>query len=393
MKRIDALSPYDVVIAVTYYSPYVSGLTEVARIEAEELAQRGHRVAVVTTAHKPELPTRERRLGVDVYRCPVRWSVGRGLLAPSFTPTVLRLSRSAETLHLHAPMLEAGLCARLARRHTRVVLTHHIDLWLPPTWISPLSVMAANLSTAAAIRASHTIVVNSRDQADGSRFRRLLRRSDTRDVPAPCTDRRGGEPRFREGAGIHYGFLGRIVEDKGLGFLLEAFAAVSDPESRLLLGGEYADVAGGGALPQLKSRIEADPRVHVLGPLHGSAIEDFYASIDVFTLPSLAESFGIAQAEAIMLGIPSITTDLPGGRYPVTWSGLGRVVPVNDRPSLTRALIEVPAQFSPEVRTAAAIRATAEFGTPRFIADHEHILELGASQPRTSDLKTEVSPT
>lgn len=369
-------TPYDVVIAVSYYAPYVSGLTEVARIEAEGLAASGYRVAVVTTQHDKELPQREDRAGVDVYRCPVLLRVGRGALAPAYTRTVVRLAKRARTLHLHAPMLECGAIAALATRHTRVVLTHHIDLWVPRTLLSPLAVAATNASTAIAMKKADLVIVNSDDQAHGSRLWPRIEAAAWQAIPAPCADRRSGSAAYRTSPGPHYGFLGRIVEDKGLKFLIDAFARHTDPDARLLIGGESVDVAGGSTMSELERSIAADPRIHVLGMLRGRQLDDFYASIDVFTLPSIAESFGIVQAEAIMTGRPSITTDIPGGRYPVAWSGLGALVQPGDVDGLAAALREQPSAHSPHAREQAARRARDAFGVDEFLRKHRDALGL-----------------
>ena len=40
--RARSTSTYDVVVGLTYYAPYVSGVTEAARVVAEGLAARGH---------------------------------------------------------------------------------------------------------------------------------------------------------------------------------------------------------------------------------------------------------------------------------------------------------------------------------------------------------------
>ncbi|MEH1016514.1 glycosyltransferase family 4 protein [Micromonospora sp. CPCC 206060] len=80
-----------------------------------------------------------------------------------------------------------------------------------------------------------------------------------------------------------------------------------------------------------------------LGELRGQEINDFYASIDVFALPSVAESFGIVQAEAMMCGVPSVTTDLPGGRYPVLATRFGTLVPPRDPEALHRGILELAA--------------------------------------------------
>jgi P4 family phage/plasmid primase-like protien len=106
----------DVLMVLNYYAPYVSGLTESARHLAEELVRRGRRVAVVTARHRRSLPAFERINGVDVTRCTVLARVSKGTVSPSFPAVAARLARRARIVHLHTPMLEAGLIARLAGR-------------------------------------------------------------------------------------------------------------------------------------------------------------------------------------------------------------------------------------------------------------------------------------
>jgi glycosyltransferase involved in cell wall biosynthesis len=352
---------YDVCIAVNYYAPYVSGLTEVARIVAEGLAARGWQVAVVATRHDPALPLRERLGGVDVYRCPVVASIGRGLVSPSFAGTVRRLSRRSRVLHLHLPMLEAGIITGLRRLKVPVVSTYHIDLWLPPGPVARAATAAVGVSSAITLRRSAAVVVNSDDQAEHSRMWPSLRTARRFPIAAPCLDRRGGSPVYRQTSGPHIGFLGRIVPDKGLPYLISAFSQITDPDARLLVGGDYLTVAGGSVIDEIRQAAQRDARISILGLLRGQEIADFYASIDVFALPSIAESFGIAQAEAMMCGVPSVTTDLPGGRYPVIATGMGAVVPPRDPVALRDALLET-LSWDAAVRKDGAERARDLFG-------------------------------
>lgn len=349
---------YDLCVAVNYYSPYVSGLTEVARVVAEGLAGRGWRVAVVACRHDAALPRTEQLNGVDVYRVPVAATIGRGLVSPAYPAEVRRIARRSKVLHLHLPMLEAASIAAFSP--VPVVSTYHIDLWLPPGPINAVARAATAASAVLALRSSSAVVVNSQDQAEYSRLRRTLQRTELTAIPAPCLDRRGGEPRYRSSSGVHIGFLGRIVPDKGLGYLLAAFADIADPDARLLIGGDYATVAGGSVIEEVRSAARRDPRIAILGLLSGPEINDFYRSIDVFALPSVAESFGIAQAEAMMCQVPSVTTDLPGGRYPVQATGHGRIVPVRDPAALREALLDV-AGWDAQCRSAGAARAHALF--------------------------------
>jgi glycosyltransferase involved in cell wall biosynthesis len=339
---------FDLTVAVTYYDPYVSGLTHTARCLAEGLAARGWRVAVVAAQHDPDLPRHEQLGGVQVFRSPVLVRASRAFVAPGYPLLAGRLARRSGLLHLHLPMAEAGIVPRLAGR-TPIVSTLHIDLHLPPSPLRGAIVAASDLATRAALRRSAAVVANSDEQARASKHWPLIRQRALTAIPAPCVDRRGGRPRYRETGGLHVGFLGRIVQDKGIEYLIRAFRRIPDPQARLLIAGNHATVAGGSNLPLLRAEIGTDHRIRLLGELRGGQIDDLYASIDVFALPSVAESFGIVQVEAMMTGVPSVTTDLPGGRYPVTSTGFGRVVPPRDPPALERALLDL-ARASPQWR-------------------------------------------
>src|SRR4051812_17532286 len=119
------------VVALNYYTPYVSGVTEAARVTAEGLAARGWRVLVVGGRHDRSAPRKERINGVDVIRTTVAVSIGKGIVSPGFVPTVLKWGRRARLVHLHAPMLEAGLIAAGLPRRVPLAVTYQCDVTLP----------------------------------------------------------------------------------------------------------------------------------------------------------------------------------------------------------------------------------------------------------------------
>jgi len=172
------------------------------------------------------------------------------------------------------------------------------------------------------------------------------------------------------------------VPDKGLEYLIAAFDKITDPDARLLLGGDYLTVAGGSVIDQVRRAAERDPRIRSLGLLRDRQINDFYASIDVFALPSVAESFGIVQAEAMMCGIPSVTTDLPGGRYPVASTGFGRVVPPRDPVALEKAILEM-ADTTPEWREVKAKEAQERFSVAACLDAYEALFSSLRERTKT----------
>jgi glycosyltransferase involved in cell wall biosynthesis len=71
------------------------------------------------------------------------------------------------------------------------------------------------------------------------------------------------------------------------------------------------------------------------------AMANFYAACDVLVMPSDSECFALVQVEAMLCGTPVIMTDTPGGRVPVTVTGMGQIVPRGDWEAIGAAVVEV----------------------------------------------------
>jgi glycosyltransferase involved in cell wall biosynthesis len=360
---------FHVTVMLDYYTPYVSGLTEAARLTAEGLAARGWRVAVVCARHDPGLARHEVINGVHVFRAPVLARLSRGFVSPRLPLLARRLAARSDIVHIHLPNPEAALVAAF-RGGARLVVTHHIDVFLPDGPINRFGMWSVDQICKAAVRKADLVITNSEDQARGSRIWPTIRRRRLLPIPSPCVDRNGGAPRLRDGDGLHVGFMGRITVDKGIEYLIRAFRSLDDPRARLLIAGDYTTVAGGSNITQLRAEAGDDPRIRFTGLLRGEALRDFYASIDVFALPSISESFGIVQVEAMMAGVPPVSTELPGSRYPVTATGFGRLVPPKDPAALRAALLEM-ARLPAEDRQAGREAAMKLFGGEAFLDAHE----------------------
>jgi glycosyltransferase involved in cell wall biosynthesis len=173
------------------------------------------------------------------------------------------------------------------------------------------------------------------------------------------------------------------VQDKGIEHLVRAFRGIEEPDARLLIGGNHRTVVGGSNLDDLRAELAADSRIRLLGELRGAEINDFYASIDVFALPSVAESFGIVQAEAMMCGVPSVTTDLPGGRYPVLATQFGTLVPPCNPQALRQAIVEL-ATTRPRWREVKAEQARQRFSVTSCLDAYEDLFTSVREQARAT---------
>lgn len=342
MKRKPGKDHYDLLLLVNYYTPYISGLTEVARTIAEGCAARGWRVHVVAARHDDSLPPVEVINGVTIERTKVVARVRNGVVSPSFPLVAARRARHARVVNLHLPMLEAGIITNLARRRP-VVTTYQCDYTTETeNTFGRLVKAVIDLSSRAAFDHSSSVIVTSEDYARSSRVYSSMQGKEISAAP-PFKDRSGGRPTFRRTGGLHVGALGRVVHEKGLDVLIRAFRRIEDPDARLLIAGDYARIAGLSVIEQLRELAAGDDRVEFLGFLDEPLVNDFFASLDVLAFPSVnpLEAFGIVQLEALSAGVPIVASDLPGVRLPVLQSGFGLLVPPGDPEALRAGLLTV----------------------------------------------------
>ena len=107
------------------------------------------------------------------------------------------------------------------------------------------------------------------------------------------------------------GYTGRLVRDKGIMELVDAFdlGKVNNPRLKLLLVGMFEER---DALPQeVQNRIKNDPQI-VWTDFQNEDMEYFYAMMNVYVLMSYREGFPTGTLEAQSMGVPVITTRVTG---------------------------------------------------------------------------------
>ncbi len=135
-------------------------------------------------------------------------------------------------------------------------------------------------------------------------------------------------------------FVGRLESNKGVMELLIIFKALAAESFQLRLR-----ILGDGPLrSELQRLIDADSltdRVALLGAVPAERVYRELQSSDLFVFPSRYESFGISLLEAQAIGVPVVCSDIPGIREAV--GNAGRLLPLDDVEcwiNALRALIE-----------------------------------------------------
>jgi glycosyltransferase involved in cell wall biosynthesis len=138
-------------------------------------------------------------------------------------------------------------------------------------------------------------------------------------------------------------FLGRLSFKKGLELLVPAFAAAAArrPDLHLVLAGPADDYEP--CVRALIRQYGLFDRATLTGTLSPSEVLEAYAAANLFVLPSRNENFGIAAAEAMAAGVPTILSNEVQIADQAAREGACRVVPL-DAAAWTKAILEVLAE-------------------------------------------------
>lgn len=132
-------------------------------------------------------------------------------------------------------------------------------------------------------------------------------------------------------------FVGRIVRDKGINELVEAFVRLNKdiPHTRLVLVG-HEEVNLDPIKPDIKAIINNHPSIDAVGSQKD--VRPFYSSADAFVFPSYREGFPNVVIEAGAMGLPCIVTDINGSREIIIDGKNGTIIPSKDVDSLYKAM-------------------------------------------------------
>lgn len=132
------------------------------------------------------------------------------------------------------------------------------------------------------------------------------------------------------------GFVGRLVRDKGVMELAEAWKELrgKDPRRHLLLVGPFE--AKDAIPPEVVRALESDDRVHLVGLVQDTP--PLYAAMDVVALPTYREGFPNVALEAAAMALPIVATRVPGCVDAVRDGVTGTLVAPGDVSGLAQAL-------------------------------------------------------
>ena len=214
----------------------------------------------------------------------------------------------AKIVHIHAEG-PAFMCWLPRLFGKRVVVTVHGLDWQREKWKSGFGARYIRAGEKMAVRYAHEIIVLSRNVQ--KYFQDTYGRT-VRYIPNGVTRPELREPEEITKLGLQKNdyvlFLGRLVPEKGIHYLVEAFRQLRTDKKLVIAGGssdtdEYAQ--------KLRQMAAGDDRIVFTGFVQGRLLEELYSNAYVYVLPSDVEGMPLSLLEAMSYGNCCLVSDIP----------------------------------------------------------------------------------
>lgn len=247
--------------------------------------------------------------GIRLKTVPTLDKKGLAAVTSSFFAALCSAFSKADVVHIHAEG-PAYMCWLPKLFGKRVVITIHGLDWQREKWKHGFGAKYIRMGEKMAVRFADEIIVLSRNVQEY--FEKTYGR-DTVWIPNGVS-----EPEIVKADLIsrQYGlgkdgyilFLGRLVPEKGVHYLIEAFRNVRTDKKLVIAGGasdsqEYAN--------QLKELAGDDERILFTGFVQGQILAELYSNAYVYVLPSDVEGMPLSLLEAMSYGNCCIVSDIP----------------------------------------------------------------------------------
>ena len=281
------------------------------------MAQKGHRVEaynryghhVSGKKYDDEYGWKGRKYykGVRVRIIPTFQSSSLNAIVYSFLATLRALFTKYDVLHYHAE----GPCSMLwipKMFGKRVVVTIHGLDWQRAKWGNFASRVIKFGEKMAARHADEVIVLSRNVQ---QYFKEEYGRKVTYIPNGINRPERRKADLIREKYGLekdgYFLFLARIVPEKGLHYLIEAYQKLDTDKKLVIAGGNSQAVE---YMEQIHEMAAKDDRILMTDFVQGQTLEELYSNAYAFVLPSDVEGMALSLLEAMSYGNCCLVSDI-----------------------------------------------------------------------------------
>lgn len=267
--------------------------------------RRGHHVS----GAEFDVAAAEAYRGIRLKSVPTLEKKGFAAVTASFFAALCCGFGKYDVVHIHAegPAFFSFIPKWLGKKV--IVTVHGLD-WQREKWKSGFGTRFIRQGERNAVRWADEIIVLSRAvqnyfQDTYGRETKLIPNGVSRPVTVPAELIR---ERFGLEGQDYILFLGRLVPEKGLRYLIDAFKGVNT-EKKLVIAGGSSDTDS--FLQELHSMASEDDRILFTGFVQGQLLDELYSNAYLYVLPSDLEGMPLSLLEAMSYGNCCLVSDIP----------------------------------------------------------------------------------
>ena len=246
------------------------------------------------------------------------WTIekkGFAAMTSSLSAAIRASRSSADVIHIHAegPAAVAGLIRLVGRRGSnghkkRIIVTIHGLDWQRAKWGGVASRYIRFGEKQAVKYADEIIVLSSANQdyfrTEYGRETVLIPNGVSKATKVPAQEIKD---RWNLEKDSYVLFLGRIVPEKGLRYLVEAWRGIRT-DKKLVIAGGSSDTQG--FLSELQEMCRGNESVVFTGFQQGRVLEELYSNAYIYCLPSDLEGMPLSLLEAMSYGNCCVVSDI-----------------------------------------------------------------------------------
>ena len=247
--------------------------------------------------------------GVKLVKCFTIDKKGLAAMTSSFFGTLKILFSKADVVHYHAEGPCAWMWIIKFFSKKRIIATIHGLDWQRAKW-GGFATKYIKFGEKMAVKYADEIIVLSKNVQDY--FKKEYNR-DTQFIPngvdKPKIEKANIiKKKYNLKRDDYILYLGRLVPEKGVHYLIEAFKKIKT-EKKLVIAGGSSDTDS--YFQELKEKAGNDDRIIFPGFVQGKELEELYSNAYIYCLPSDLEGMPLSLLEAMSYGNCCLTSDIP----------------------------------------------------------------------------------
>lgn len=291
------------------------GIEKVVREISTRLVRLGFDVTCYDRKNKhvmdsdEDLPTLSEYNGVKIKDCFTIDKKGLAAVSSSLIGSLKILFSGANVVHYHAEGPSAMLPIIKFLSKKKVIVTVHGLDWKRDKWGTGFASKYIKFGEKMAAKYADEIIVLS----DGVKkyFKETYNR-DTHFIPNGVTqpdifDSKIISSKYNLNKDSYFLFLGRIVPEKGIHYLIDAYSEVKT-DKKLVIAGGASDTDS--YYEELRKKASNNENIIFTGFVQGQELEELYSNAYVYVLPSDLEGMPLSLLEAMSYGNCCLTSDI-----------------------------------------------------------------------------------